>query len=87
LPLDALIIQEVTVDYASSWAKFFADWQKKHDLQFEQAKRERAQLYEQNRVLLAKIDQQSQQIEELLGYQRSLAQKEANPLGPFRALH
>lgn len=78
---DALLIQDfrnqVTVDYAQNWALFFADWQKKHDIQFEQAKRERAQLYEQNRMLIAKIEQQSEQIEELLGFQRALAHKEA----------
>jgi len=65
---NALIVQEyrdqVTLEYAGSWVEFFKDWKQKQDIQFEMAKRERALLYEQNRLLISKIEQQSSKIDQ-----------------------
>lgn len=79
--VDAQIIREfrneVTIEHATNWAQFFSEWKEKNNLQFEQARLERVALYEQNRVLITKIEEQSKQIQELIEFQRKLNDKEA----------
>jgi site-specific recombinase XerD len=64
--------EEAVIGYANFWLALFHNWKKSHDLEFEQAKRERAALYEQNRVLISKIEMQSAQIEILIQNQEEL---------------
>lgn len=55
---------KVTIEYAGNWAQFFADWKKTQEREFYDAKKERAILHKQNQELLAKLDLQTNILED-----------------------